>query len=226
MTPQRRHPKPPSALRPPGSSRSPGTLGPEIVDEIQRARIVDSLIATAAEHGYGTVTVERIIRHAHMSARTFYALFEDREACLLAAYEASANELRAGLLAAWEVESRWPDKVRRAITAVIGFIVEYPNAARLLAVEIQAGGPKAQALQAESVDRLSAKLREGRRFRPTSVRLNASTEQTVIAGAIGLIGERLLAEPPDRLRACEPELVELALAPYLGRDEARQIALS
>ncbi|HWB70023.1 MAG TPA: hypothetical protein VG518_08590, partial [Solirubrobacterales bacterium] len=55
--------------------------------------------------------------------------------------------------------------------------------------------------------------------------LPASNEQA-LAGAIGfLVGERLRAGKSKRLHELGPQLVEFALAPYLGAGEARHWAL-
>ena len=207
---------------PPGRT----TFSPGIIDEIQRGRVIDSLAATAAEHGYGGVTVERILRHAHMSARTFYALFDDREACLLAAHRVLAARLQAGLEAAWQLEGDWPAKVRAALAAALAFALRKPAAAQFLAAEIQAGDRAARAAQAESIDRLAAKLSEGRRPYPAADGLNPSTERVIVAGLVALIGNRLLAGQVELLSDCEPELVELALAPFLGAGRARGFARS
>lgn len=161
-----------------------------------------------------------------MSSRTFYALFESKDDCLLTAYRFLAGQLEVKLDDAWQAEQSWPAKVRAAIAAALAFAAEDPAVARLLAVEVQAGDRAARAAQAESIDGLAAKLREGRRLYPAAAGLNRSTERVIVAGLVALIGNRLLAGQAERLSDCEPELVELALASFLGAGRARGFARS
>ncbi len=197
---------------------------PEVIDEIERARVVDSLVAVAAAHGYGAVTVDRVLRHAHMSARTFYRLFDSLEDWGLAAYRLLAARLQAELELAHRREEDWPAAIRAAIAAALAFAAREPAAARFLAIEIQAGGNEARALQAESIDRLATGLREGRHLYPAAAQLHRLTEAVVVAGAVSLIGDRIRAGEAELLPSREPELVELALAPFLGAAEARRFA--
>jgi len=197
---------------------------PEIIDEIQRGRVVDALAATAVEHGYAGVTVERVLRHAHMSARTFYALFDSLEDWGHAAYRDLGCRFQAALEAAWRREDEWPSAVRAAIAAGLAFAAKEPVTAQFLAVEVRAGGPEARALQAASIERLAAKLREGRSRCHGVAAPNRFAEWVLVAGLVSLVGDRLLAGRPHELPALEPELVELALAPCLGAEPARRLA--
>jgi AcrR family transcriptional regulator len=123
-------------------------------------------LALLAEHSYGELTVNHILQRIGMSSRTFYALFESKDDCPLTAYRFLTGRLEVKLGDAWQAEQSWPAKVRAAIAAALAFAAEDPAVARLLAVEVQAGDRAARAAQAESIDRLAAKLREGTRPLP------------------------------------------------------------
>jgi hypothetical protein len=159
-----------------------------------------------------------------LSARTLYALFDRGGDVCLAFYQVLAARLQAEMEVAWSRDEDWATGVRATIATALAFAVREPDAARFLAVEVQAGGPKALAAQAASVDCLAAKLREGHRLYPRAAGLNRYAEQVLVAGPVSLVGNRLLAGRADRLPALEPELVELVLAPYLGAERARGLA--
>ena len=55
--------------------------------EVQRARILAAMIEVASERGASEVTVSRVVARSGVSRRTFYDQFEDREDCLLAAFD-------------------------------------------------------------------------------------------------------------------------------------------
>jgi AcrR family transcriptional regulator len=222
--------------------RGAGALSPEIVAEIQQARIFEAMcLAIAEEGGFGKVTVTDIVDRTGTSTRSFYEYFDNKEACVLAAFGAYSAQLGSDLAAAWADAERWDKKVSAAISAALEYGAQAPLQLRFLLVDAQSAGSKLVSEQRFALERLAGRLREGRTDYARAVDLStgteemvvagivwriASTEQAVVAGAVGLIGDRLLAERPDRLRACEPQLIELVLAPYLGRGEARQIALS
>ena len=58
-----------------------------------RARLTGGLAAAIAEKGYAAVTIADVVRHARVSKRTFYEHFADKEACFLALYAETSDEL-------------------------------------------------------------------------------------------------------------------------------------
>lgn len=55
---------------------------------------------------------------------------------------------------------------------------------------------------------------------PTDSRLPGSTDEALVAGIIGLVGDHLRIGHTEALERLRPDLVLLALLPYLGFDEA------
>jgi AcrR family transcriptional regulator len=66
----------------PGARRRGAGLAPGVVDDVQRGRIFEALLAAAEDREIGEIAVNHILQHAGMSARTFHAYFETREDCL------------------------------------------------------------------------------------------------------------------------------------------------
>ena len=58
-----------------------------------RARLTAGLAAAIAEKGYAAVTIADVVRSARVSKRTFYEHFADKEACFLALYVETSDEL-------------------------------------------------------------------------------------------------------------------------------------
>ncbi len=63
-----------------------------------RARLTGGLASAIAEKGYSAVTIADVVRLARVSKRTFYEHFGDKEACFLALYAETSEEL-LGLIA-------------------------------------------------------------------------------------------------------------------------------
>lgn len=64
----------------PGAWRRGARLSPEIIDEVQRARVADSLAAMMVDRPYGAISVAQILRDAHTTPQTFSALFDGKDA--------------------------------------------------------------------------------------------------------------------------------------------------
>ena len=58
-----------------------------------RARLTEGLAAAIAAKGYAAVTIADVVRLARVSKRTFYEHFADKEACFLALYAETSDEL-------------------------------------------------------------------------------------------------------------------------------------
>jgi hypothetical protein len=98
-----------------------------------------------------------------------------------------------------------------------------PIVAGFYLVEPLSAGGKVAARYREAMQLLADGLR------PEPVPSGAGMEvrdQALIGGVATLIVRRLNAGATDRLPELLPDLVELVLAPYLGREEARRIAAS
>ena len=59
---------------------------------------------------------------------------------------------------------------------------------------------------------------------PHGERLPPTTDQALMAGMVGLVGDHIRIGRFDRLEELRPELVLLALLPYLGFAEAKRWA--
>lgn len=59
---------------------------------------------------------------------------------------------------------------------------------------------------------------------PHDRRLPVSTDEAMVAGVVGLVGDHVRIGRPERLTELRPELVLLTLLPYLGFAEARRWA--
>src|SRR5262245_42245728 len=65
----------------------PGTPRAEVIEN-QRSRFYGAMVASVAERGYVATSVNDLVEISGVSSRTFYDLFEDKQACFLATMEA------------------------------------------------------------------------------------------------------------------------------------------
>lgn len=195
-------------------------LPQEFVVQNQRERIVTALVDTVAERGYNATTVADITKAAGVSRRTFYEHFDGKEQCFLVAYEMIAKHILESMQAATEVFDEWPQKVKAALATMLRFLSAEPELARAYAFEpVAVGGPIA-ARHSTSMQGLIEILKAGRPAHEGDRPLPEVTEETIVGGVFSLIVREIVAGHVSRLEELLPDLVELALTPYLGAEEA------
>ncbi len=176
-----------------GADRERG-VGREKVSEIQRARILAAMTEVASERGAGNVTVAHVVSRSGVSRRTFYELFDDREACFLAAFDDAAQQIAARVLPAYAGEKRWRDRIRAGLAALLDFLDEEPLVGRLCVVESLAAGPLALERRAHIVEAVKRALEEGRAEGKGQREAPPLTAEGVV-GAVSSVLHARLAEP-------------------------------
>jgi AcrR family transcriptional regulator len=196
----------------------------EQVAHNQRERLIAALATTVAERGYGAVTITDITRAARVSRRVFYANFEGKEECFLAAFEVVAGHVRELAAEAVAGIPDWPRRAIAASRAVLAFLAAEPDLARLTLVESQSAAPAVAARFHEAVNEAIPYLRQGRAERRGDRELPESTEETTLGALVLLASRRVAAGEAAQLEALLPEFAEFVLSPYLGAEEAGQLA--
>lgn len=127
--------------------------------------------------------------------------------------------LEQAMLDACSAEVEWPAQVAAGIYAGVDYAVANPEMAETLAsgTSVEAGLQRYESV----VGRLAGFLRA---IAPQDERLPGTTDETLVAGMVGLVGDHLRVGRMDRLLELRPELVLLTLLPYLGFAEARHWA--
>lgn len=114
----------------------------------------------------------------------------------------------------------WPAQVAAGVYAGVDFVVGNPEAARELTA-IAAPPSEFKSRYESLIGRLAGFLRLRA---PHDKRLPGSTDEAVVAGVVGLVGDHLRIGRLDRLAELRPDLVLLTLLPYLGFAEAQRWA--
>lgn len=203
--------------RPP---RGRHNLPRQVVQQSQRERLLEATMKVAAAKGYGPTTVADLTREAGISRTTFYELFEDKEACFLAAYDDSVDRLVRRITAAYEGEERWPDRARAGLEALLEALAADPAQARLALVDVAAAGPAAQRRYRAAVQRLTPLFDEGRDYAPAGRALPANTSRLAAGAVVGLIADELIADRAKDLPGLLSDLLFATLVAYLGPDAA------
>ena len=191
----------------------------------QRERLLEAAIRVVAEQGYAATTVADLTREAGISRTTFYAMFEDKEGCFLAAYDGIIDALVRRVTVAYEAEEGWPNRARAGLAALLEALAEEPAIARMALVEVGAAGPAAQRRYRAALQRLTPFFDEGRDFAPGGRNLPANTSRMAIGAVAGLISDEVIEGRAEYLPSLLSEVLFATLMPYIGPAAAtREVA--
>ena len=114
-------------------------------------------------------------------------------------------------------EADWPARIAAGINSAIDFMVANPAAARALAVQSRTGEEEGDAGYVEMIDRFAGLLGAGA---PREERLPASSDESIVTLIAAIVSCHVRAGTVDALSNRDPDLVFLALLPYVGFTEA------
>ncbi len=186
----------PRALQGAGVLRGAALVPHTDVAERRRVLLLRAAVAMVDEHGYAGVTVAHIAARAKVSRRTFYELFGDREACLLAVLQDIDTQLTSELQAADLDGLPWRERVRTGLWTVLRFFDREPGLARFCVVESARGDERMAAYRAELLARVVDVFAEGGEERESVLRGERSPLVAEgLAGAVVSILNTRLASP-------------------------------
>jgi AcrR family transcriptional regulator len=192
--------------------------------EMQRARLLSAMVDAACELGYAQVTVADVIRRARVSRKTFYGLFDDRDDCMVAAFETALAEGRAIALDAYARESNWCDGVRAALAALLASMDQKPELAELLLVEVFAAGETVMERRAEVLAEL-AQIIDHARAIDASRQPPGVTAEGIVGGVLAVLHKRVREASDEPLASLLGALMSIIVLPYLGpRAANRELA--
>lgn len=187
----------------------------------QRDRLLTASIAATVEKGFDAMTVADIIRHAGVSRRTFYELFTDKEDAFLAAYDGAIETLvREMERAHREHEGDWPGRIRAGLGAAAELLASNAAIAHVTMVEATAARPIIRRRYREALTRFTPFLDEGRGYSEYASRLPANTSRIAVGNVAALIFDTVYAGRAELMRDVLPDLVYVAILPFVGRDVA------
>jgi hypothetical protein len=113
--------------------------------------------------------------------------------------------------------AEWPARIAAGINSAIDFMVANPAAARTLAVQSRSGEEEGDAGYVEMIDRFAGLLGAGA---PRAERLPASSDESIVTLIAAIVSCHVRAGTVDALSNRDPDLIFLALLPYVGFAEA------
>jgi len=178
------------------------------------------MIEVVSARGYPETRVVDVIEVAGVSRKTFYEIFESKEHCFLATYDALLDNLLRESTDAFETRggAPWAERASAALEVLLRHLSEHPDEARFAIVEVLAAGPKALARRDSALRQFTGFLEAGRS--ETSVELPGITTLAVAGGINELLYSEILHGAAARLPSRLPDLMFWVALPFLGPEAA------
>jgi AcrR family transcriptional regulator len=191
----------------------------------QRRRILRATGELVAKRGYPDVTVELIVKRAHVSYKTFYKHFPNKEECYLVLFDKVVGSTESTIRQLLAEESReWAERVVLALHKLTDLIVADPQLAKAVIVEAPTVGEGIYERYEMAIKALVPLFKEGREHNPRGAELPATVEDTLAGSVFWSAYQRLVVGEAEALPEVVPELIQLVLRTYLGEAEAARIA--
>jgi AcrR family transcriptional regulator len=182
-----------------------------------RARALGSLLQLTLDRGYAGLSDPQIARFAGISTEAFHRQFASKEACFLAVLDEFVTGASDAVRGGMERGASWPEAVRHAIAAFIGYLLAHEALLRIAFVEVFEVGPAMVGRMTRAVDAVTELLAaEG-----PAPRRGATIAREAVTGAVwAIVSSYVTSNRVSRLPGLVDHLTFVVLAPYVGPREA------
>lgn len=181
------------------------------------------MIDVVLERGYPATTIEAVGDRAGLDRAAFDRHFSSREDCFVKTFQKYVVDVfEARIFGAFGRHRSWRDALRASGYEAARFLRENTREARFGAIEMSEVGPVAQRHREQQLHRIVGLIDAGRmELEDPNSMTRAAAEATL--GAIYAVAVRELAQGTGgSFEDLVPELMYIAVRPYLGHEVARE----
>jgi AcrR family transcriptional regulator len=191
----------------------------DAVGAAHRTRLLRAVVGAVADRGYANVRIADIVDRARVSRQSFYAQFDSKEACFLAAHSDGIAVILAELGARIAAAETPLAQLAGGIDAYYSLADREPEFARCMLIELPAIGPAGLAARLEAHARIAALLATWHDAARTAARPTEPwppVPRSRYAAAVGAVHDlvfEVVAQPdPPRERPAAHEALDAVLA--------------
>jgi len=187
-----------------------------VAEDPVRKRIATAMVELAAEDGLEAITVAQICERAGVGRAAFDASFGGKEDCFLRIHGEVALEFCQRTSAAFTGPRAWHDRIWAGAWAAMRFLQEDAQRARFFVVAVNGAGSRAQARRDRVLQGLADMIDAGRGELEEPESVSRCTAEMVAGAIYGTIMTKVRDGAIERNEEFLPELVYMAMMPYLG----------
>lgn len=185
-------------------------------------RLAAGTLEAVARKGLAATTVGDIAEAAGVSLSTFYEHFDDKGQAFDAALYASRARMGGIGMPAFRRVSNWAEGIRVLTEFSLDYLASDPSFAQAISRDVYAGGPA-------SLARLDQAIASAQGFLDAGVEEYAPAmpeiwREGIISAMYAMLCRRVRDKGPGALPEMAPLATYMALAPFLGPEEACEVA--
>lgn len=188
----------------------------------ERERMAAALVELCFERSYRETTLEMLLERAEVDGATFERHFSDMEDCFCGVYQDIQDELMETVLAAVTTARTWRDRLRATAYTMADFVAEDVKRSHFAIFEVRSAGDRAMYMLAQSYERLFDLIDQGRREREIPGSVSRATAEAIGGAMFFQMYASYDGGSIDTVRAKVPELMYVAVLPYLGPEAAAE----
>ncbi len=203
-----------------GLPRGDHNLPRGFVEHNQRERIFDAIANLTAADGYPALSLDEVAAEAAISLQTFYKHFSSKEEAFTATYEAGHAHAMAVVNQTLAKQSSWLGAVRAGAAALLELLAGEPAYAHLACVDVMIAYPH-MARRAYEANHFYAGLLD-LKIAPDAPAAGPApvAGEAIVGGVFELLHDYVLRGHTADLPALGDHVAYIALAPFMGADEA------
>lgn len=183
----------------------------------QRAKICRAMVRVTARRGYAGASVHEALRVAGYGKAAYYRHYEDRESCLLEAFERCAATLLESVTAAVDEGGEVTNRIGSGLRALVDLLEDEPDVARVMLIEVRVA-QRCREAQQDWLGRFTELL--GECASADTAEADAEVTRLVAGALLERLASSLREKPKGKLAKALPDLIFIALAPYAGIEAA------
>jgi len=187
------------------------------------ARIREAVVDLVIESGYASLELEAIAARAGVEPAELERRFAGKEECCLQVYEANIADFDQLVVGAYLRHERWRDALRAAAYAAATYLRDHPREVQYGEIQMREGGEMAQARRDAYLRRIIDLIDAGRGELDDPDSLNRGVAEGALGAVYGYLLKELQRGSGTRSAVdMVPELMYIAVRPYLGHEAARE----
>ena len=186
-----------------------------------RQRLHDAIVDVVVERGYARASIDSILKRAGVGRAEFDRHFTGKEDACVQTFEAISTRCNGRILGAYrEAEGSWRDRIRAAAYEIARVFRDSPREGRFCVYELVRAGGFARERRATDLELYADILDEGRREMADADSLPDSTAHRVVGSIVLILIRQLSGDEFPAPELFVPELMYVAVFPYLGPEAA------
>jgi AcrR family transcriptional regulator len=188
----------------------------------ERVRLEQAFVDVVCEQGYAKTTVEAICERAGVAREVYEHHFTDLESCLCEYIQEGTTVLLIRAAQAFATGQLWQDQLRAVAHAMLRFLQEDSDRARIMVVEVLSAGDRAQLIRDQGMEALFEFIDQGRNELEDPDSISRTTAEAVGGAIFSRIRMEIETGGSDSLTALLPKMMYSAVLPYLGPEAAAE----